>query len=176
MSDPSLLMNDRTGRHLPPGCGSRTAYASHLRPGGHTRLSGHDLKGSTVLHTSAPRRVTRVMLVRALVGTLVAGLAASAFALSDGPAVARRGAAPGSAGIGDSYFPKDGNGGYDVGHYAVHDSYRFTSGRLSGHTVLSARATQNLSSFPLDLMLTPDAVTVDGRPARFRKASRHELV
>jgi len=41
---------------------------------------------------------------------------------------------PGAPGIGDPYFPKDGNGGIDVLHYDVHDSYTFGSGRLHGRT------------------------------------------
>ena len=30
----------------------------------------------------------------------------------------------GSAGIGDPYYPLDGNGGYDVGHYDIRLSYQ----------------------------------------------------
>ena len=30
---------------------------------------------------------------------------------------------PGAPGIGDPYFPLDGNGGYDVGHYSLDVSY-----------------------------------------------------
>ena len=82
---------------------------------------------------------------------------------------------PGARGIGDSYFPKDGNGGYDVEHYDIHDTYRLRSGLLTGWTDVTARATQDLSSLSLDLVLTPDAVSVDGRPVAFAKAGRHEL-
>jgi aminopeptidase N len=39
---------------------------------------------------------------------------------------------------------------------------------------MTARST--LSSFHLDLMLTPSSVTVDGRSASFRKSGQHELV
>ena len=82
---------------------------------------------------------------------------------------------PGARGIGDSYFPDDGNGGYDVEHYDIHDTYRLRSGVLTGWTDVSARATQDLSSLNLDLVLTPDAVSVDGQPVTFAKAGRHEL-
>ena len=51
---------------------------------------------------------------------------------------------PGSDGIGDSYFPLDGNGGIDVVRYRIHDRYRFETGRLSGRTVLTIDATQDL--------------------------------
>jgi aminopeptidase N len=84
--------------------------------------------------------------------------------------------APGSRGIGDGYFPEDGNGGYDVDHYDVHDTYRLRTGYLSGYSVVEATATQSLSSFSLDLVLTPDAVSIDGRPASFARSGRHELV
>ena len=42
---------------------------------------------------------------------------------------------PGAAGIGDPYFPKDGNGGYDVAHYEVHVRLALRSGRLTGSGV-----------------------------------------
>jgi aminopeptidase N len=82
---------------------------------------------------------------------------------------------PGSAGIGDAYFPKDGNGGYDVVHYDIHDRYGFDTGRLTGWTLVTARATEDLSRFNLDLVLNPTAVTVDGARAKFRHIG-HELV
>src|SRR3954462_4870759 len=39
---------------------------------------------------------------------------------------------PGSAGVGDPYFPNLGNGGYDVGHYDLALAYEPSSHRLSG--------------------------------------------
>src|SRR4051794_23201503 len=91
------------------------------------------------------------------------------------PAVAQLAPTPGASGIGDPYFPKDGNGGIDVVHYDVHDSSQFGSGRLSGRTKLDVRATQDLSRFDLDLLLPVSSVSVDGRPAHFRRADDHEL-
>jgi hypothetical protein len=82
---------------------------------------------------------------------------------------------PGAAGIGDPYFPDDGNGGIDVVHYDVRDSYAFGSGRLSGRTRLTVRATQDLSRFDLDFLLPVRSVTVNGRPARFHRTGEHEL-
>jgi aminopeptidase N len=114
---------------------------------------------------SPPRRLAALLSVLLVVG-LVALPSADA---ADAPSA-------GSRGIGDAYFPSDGNGGYDVGHYDVHDSYRLRSGYLSGRTALDATATQDLSSFSLDLMLTPDAVSIDGHAVHFAKAGRHELV
>ena len=75
----------------------------------------------------------------------------------------------------DPYFPLDGNRGYDVQHYRIADRYRPGNDRLTGVTVLQATAHQRLSSFHLDLVLTPDHVRVDGRRASFSKPSRHEL-
>ena len=63
----------------------------------------------------------------------------------------------GARGIGDAYFPKDGNGGYDVAHYDIHDTYRLRTGDLTGRTTITAAATQDLSSLSLDLMLTRSA-------------------
>ena len=40
----------------------------------------------------------------------------------------------GAAGIGDPYFPLDGNGGIDVLRYRIHDVYRFGDRHLRGKT------------------------------------------
>ncbi|MFF8783546.1 M1 family metallopeptidase [Streptomyces sp. NPDC015125] len=81
------------------------------------------------------------------------------------------GASPGAPGIGDPYFPKLGNGGFDALHYDLGVSYHPGSGRLDGRTTLTARATQNLSAFDLDLQkLTVDSVRVNGRRAHFTRS------
>ncbi|MGH3411959.1 MAG: M1 family metallopeptidase [Marmoricola sp.] len=72
---------------------------------------------------------------------------------------------PGSPGIGDPYYPTYGNGGYDVSHYAIHDAYDPGTGRLTGRTVITARATQGLSRFDLDFLLPVRSVSVNGRAA-----------
>ncbi|MET9530282.1 MULTISPECIES: M1 family metallopeptidase [unclassified Streptomyces] len=78
---------------------------------------------------------------------------------------------PGSAGIGDPYFPQLGNGGFDALHYGLDVAYDPDSGRLDGRTTVTARATQNLSSFDLDLQkLTVASVEVNGRHARFTRS------
>jgi aminopeptidase N len=82
---------------------------------------------------------------------------------------------PGAPGIGDTYFPRDGNGGIDVLHYDVHDAYAFGTGRLSGRTRLDVRATQDLSRFDLDFLLPVRSVTVNGHRAGFRQVGDHEL-
>ncbi len=101
-----------------------------------------------------------------------------ALVLSAVPAQAREAAdAPtaGAAGLGDPYFPLDGNGGIDVQHYDVRDAYDFRSGRLSGRTTLTVRATQDLSRFNLDFLLQVSQVKVDGAKASFDRRNRHEL-
>ena len=82
----------------------------------------------------------------------------------------------GAPGIGDRYYPLYGNGGYDVGHYRIDDTYRTDSGRLSGHTTIRAVATQTLTRFDLDFVLTVDSVRVNGAPATFHQPNAHELV
>ncbi len=113
-------------------------------------------------------------LVPALVAPLLA-LVLTGSTLGVAPAAAQRAPASGSVGIGDPYFPQDGNGGIDVLHYDVRDSYSFGSGRLAGRTRLDIHATQELSRFDLDFLLPVRSVTVDGRRARFRSTGDHEL-
>ncbi|MFD9892170.1 M1 family metallopeptidase [Amycolatopsis sp. NPDC059027] len=84
---------------------------------------------------------------------------------------------PGSDGAGDSYYPQDGNGGYDVADYNLKVSYDPPTRQLTGVQDISARATQSLSSFNLDLQgLTVDSVEVNGRAAKFARTGEHELV
>ncbi|GAB4005870.1 M1 family metallopeptidase [Nocardioides ultimimeridianus] len=82
----------------------------------------------------------------------------------------------GSAGIGDPYFPQDGNGGIDVRHYAIDDTYDFATRHLSGTTTLRIRSREALSSFHLDFLLPVTAVSVDGTAAGFSRPTPHELV
>jgi Peptidase family M1 domain/Peptidase M1 N-terminal domain len=85
--------------------------------------------------------------------TVYGGFSAAAFA-------------PGAPGIGDPYFPLDGNGGYDVRHYLLDFDYAPAADRLTGVATIRAKATQNLSSFNLDLTgLTVRSITVDGHRA-----------
>jgi aminopeptidase N len=111
----------------------------------------------------------------ALAGSLTASLAGAVPALGTSPAGAVRAAAAGAPGLGDPYFPQDGNGGIDVLHYEIRDSYSFGSGRLVGRTRLDVRATQDLSRFNLDFVLDVSSVRIDGRKATFRQGGGHEL-
>ncbi|MEU3951572.1 M1 family metallopeptidase [Streptomyces achromogenes] len=76
----------------------------------------------------------------------------------------------GAPGIGDPYFPRLGNGGYDARHYDLDVAYAPDTGRLDGRTTLTARATRTLSSFDLDLQkLQITRVEVNGRRAEFTR-------
>ncbi|MYT72231.1 peptidase M1-like protein [Streptomyces sp. PsTaAH-137] len=78
---------------------------------------------------------------------------------------------PGASGLRDPYFPKLGNGGYDVTHYALNLAYDPGTHRLTGTATLTATARQDLSSFNLDLHgLTVAGVTVDKKRARSQRA------
>src|SRR5436305_9192214 len=103
----------------------------------------------------------------------------AALGLSSGVASAGDWGAPkpGSDGAGDSYYPQDGNGGYDVADYDLKVGYDPATHQLTGRQTISARATQSLSSFDLDLKgLTVDSVKVNGRTAKFSRTGDHELV
>jgi len=102
-------------------------------------------------------------------GEPVADVAGSAYAYAHGPSA-------GASGVGDRYFPKDGNGGFDVRHYDIRNRYDFATGALRGRTVITLVAKKDLSRFNLDFLLETTAVTVDGRRARFRRDGQHELV
>ncbi|MFI6519069.1 M1 family metallopeptidase [Spirillospora sp. NPDC050679] len=78
--------------------------------------------------------------------------------------------APGAPGVADPYFPNLGNGGYDVGHYKLKLAYDPDHDQLDGTAIITARATQDLSSFNLDLSgMDVDKVTVDGRDAAYKR-------
>ncbi len=75
---------------------------------------------------------------------------------------------PGSAGVGDPYFPNLGNGGFDIAHYDLNLAYNPDRHYLSGTATISAKATQNLSRFDLDLSgMNVRTVTVDGMRTAF---------
>jgi len=82
----------------------------------------------------------------------------------------------GSAGYNDPYFPRLGNGGYDVEHYKVVLSVDPVANTLRGSTTITAIAEQPLARFNLDLFgLEVSSIKVDGENARFVRED-HELV
>ena len=75
---------------------------------------------------------------------------------------------PGATGVGDPYFPLEGNGGYDVGHYDLGLSYDPAQRLLTGKAQITATATQNLSRFDLDLSgMTVHGVEVNSAAAHW---------
>jgi aminopeptidase N len=92
------------------------------------------------------------------------------------PAAGAQSYSPGAPGIGDPYFPLEGNGGYNVQHYDLSFSYDPATDRLDALNKITARATQNLSRFDLDLQqLTVKGVEVNDRSASFTRDGQ-ELV
>ncbi len=102
-------------------------------------------------------------------------LAGSVVVVAPAGAEPAQPAGPGAAGIGDPYFPLDGNGGIDVLRYGVRDRYDPATGALSGRTRLKVRATQPLSRFQLDLLLPVTEVRVDDEVAQWSKPDPHEV-
>ncbi|WP_314415206.1 M1 family metallopeptidase [Streptomyces kroppenstedtii] len=82
----------------------------------------------------------------------------------------------GASGVRDPYFPKAGNGGYDVTHYGITLDYEPKGRRLVGEAEIRARAEKDLSAFNLDLKgMKVRSVAVDGKSARFNRSGDHEL-
>ncbi|MFH9953586.1 M1 family metallopeptidase [Streptomyces roseolus] len=110
----------------------------------------------------SPRAAASLAAALAVLGGLLAGCA---------PETGGVRGTPGASGLRDPYFAKLGNGGYDVGRYALDLAYDPDTGRLDGTARITARATQDLSAFNLDLSgLTVAGVTVDGAPAAVNRA------
>ncbi len=85
--------------------------------------------------------------------------------------------ASGAPGVGDPYFPKAGNGGYDVSHYGLTLAYTPDGNRLTGTAVVTARATEDLAAFDLDLAgMKVEEVTVGGDTAEFRRDGQELIV
>jgi len=102
-------------------------------------------------------------------------LAIAVLAVSATPAAAQF--TPGAAGGGDPFFPSAGNGGYDVSNYAVTLDYEPRNERLAGDVTISARATQGLSRFNLDLRgFKVSSVAVNGSAAGFTRKGQELTV
>ncbi|MCS0606175.1 M1 family metallopeptidase [Streptomyces sp. LP11] len=118
------------------------------------------------------RRRTAVLRREAVLATVP--VAVAALLAAAGPAAA---GTTGGAGAGDPYFPLAGNGGYHVGHYGLTLRYDTGTRHLDGKAVLTARATQKLTRFDLDLKgLKVTSVTVDRTPATFKRGGQELVV
>ncbi|RJO78787.1 M1 family peptidase [Nocardia panacis] len=82
----------------------------------------------------------------------------------------------GAPGLGDPYYPTDGNGGYHVRHYDLALDYDPPSHRLTGTARIDAAADQALSAFSLDYA-GPEVrmVSVNNLPATFDRNGAHKL-
>ena len=95
-------------------------------------------------------------------------LSAALLAISAAPASAAF--TPGASGAGDPFYPQAGNGGYDVQTYSLKLAYEPQNEQLDGDATITARATQDLSSFNLDLRdLKVVSVTVNGAAASYTR-------
>jgi aminopeptidase N len=78
---------------------------------------------------------------------------------------------PGAAGLGDSYYPDFGNGGYDALHYTIVLDVELGLNTVEAEVTMDALAKEDLTSLNLDFVgLEIDAVTVDGAQAEFRRS------
>lgn len=111
----------------------------------------------------------RKRFASALIGAVVAlAIAAGGAAAADFTA--------GSAGLGDPMFPNAGNGGYDVQNYKLALDYTPDTDMLIGSATITATATQNLSSFNLDLRgFDISRLQVNGKTAAFTRDAVQEL-
>jgi aminopeptidase N len=108
--------------------------------------------------------------------SLCALLAGCALFLVTAGAPAAADFTPGSAGLGDPFFPNGGNGGYDVANYDLKLAYDPATDVLDGKATVTAKATQNLSRFDLDLRgFQISKLTVNGVAASYARDGQ-ELV
>jgi aminopeptidase N len=107
--------------------------------------------------------MSRTLAVLA-VATVLVGMSPATAIADDG------GGRPGAPGIGDPYYPLDGNGGYDVAHYDLDVQYDPDTDVLTGVATIQAMATQRLSSFNLDFQgMEVRSITVDGDDATWSR-------
>ena len=137
-------------------------------------------------------RTSRILAAASLAAAVLASVGAGAAPAEPG---ARAPGGPrftaGADGAGDPYFPRAGNGGYDVSHYDLDIDYEPPTatvpptplaqirGRLDGVATIDLVARQDLDRFNLDLRgMTVSALTITGsgppasRPPRTGRRSR----
>lgn len=80
-------------------------------------------------------------------------------------------------GIGDPYYPADGNRGYNVLGYHVKLDYFRPTQRIAATTTIRSLAKTRLARYHFDLLgLHVLSVTVNGQRSRFARRAAHELV
>jgi aminopeptidase N len=122
--------------------------------------------------------VTVVTAVGCVASGVAAGVAAQPARQQAPQLAVAQGAADssGSAGIGDPYFPRAGNGGYEVQHYDVRVRFDPASERVTGTTTVRATSRRRLTSFHLDLALNATSVRVNGERSTFRQRGLELIV
>lgn len=96
------------------------------------------------------------------------------LALTAGAVIAQEAAqTAGSDTIGDDFYPRLGNGGYDTLHYTLDIDVNMRSNIIDGITTIEAEATQDLSAFNLDFYgFTIGKITVNGEVAEHNRRGR----
>ncbi len=118
-------------------------------------------------------RLFRLRPAARTVAAALLAVSAAGCVSGSGPGADRTG----GPGAGDPYFPKSGNGGYDVTHYALDLAYEPRARRLTGTATIDARATQDLAALNLDLQgLDVEDVTVGGTDARWSREGQELTV
>ncbi len=131
--------------------------------GAFAHIEAVDEEGPAAAPATLPRLRTAA---RAIARIGLVCLAAAVLTALDGEMSSGVDPRPGAPGAGDPLFPGLGNGGYDVSHYTVELDVDVDANRVSGRTQIEAVATQDLSSFNLDLRgLDVTEVSVNGRSA-----------
>jgi len=105
----------------------------------------------------------RVSMIVAL--SLFSGASANTLAT-----VTKNSSTIGSAGIGDSIFPMEGNGGIDVQHYDLNIQWDDKTGKLDANARLKIKSTQVLSKFNLDFHgLKISSIRVNNQKSTFAR-------
>jgi aminopeptidase N len=114
----------------------------------------------------------RVKTLAVLGLSLLSTIAVPALAQEATPTPATAGCTSGSSGIGDPYYPRLGNSGYDVQHYTLDLDLDVAGAAITaGNATIEAIALADLCAFNLDFRgLEIDTITVGGQTASF---SRH---
>lgn len=107
----------------------------------------------------------------------------SIVSVTDPPGVSTTTGAPvqfvgteGAPGLGDTYYPDLGNGGYDAQSYTVAITWEPAVGILTGTTTMVALATQDLSTFYIDFgELDIVDISVNKKPARATRTSAADI-
>lgn len=108
--------------------------------------------------------------------TRLTGVAAVAIAVL-ASASAALAFSPGAEGVGDPFFPKAGNGGYDVSNYDLELRYSPGSRRLVATAEITATAAQDLSAFDLDFRgPRVTSLSIDGADAEFTRSGPELIV